>query len=163
VGQKPQGGFAVRLWRYAASSTLWRYAAGSLVATGVSQLAFMASYGLAHNGPAVASVVGFAAGVLPNYLLNRVAWKRRGRITTAEVAMYVAIIVGTALLAVGTTTLADGWVKSAVSGTGARTVLLDLVYLATYGVMFVVKFLLFDGLVFAGRRSRHQVRSTTRA
>lgn len=146
----------VRLWA--------KYAAGSGVATVLSQIAFTVSYGLLNSSAAVASVVAFLVGAVPNYLLNRAwAWKERGRMRRAEVVSYILVIAATNLLAIRMTTLANDWVRSHVSSHGVRTLLVDGAYLASYGIMFVVKFLLFDTLVFNGRRSRHQVRSTTRA
>jgi putative flippase GtrA len=144
---------------------LWaKYAAGSVVATVLSQIAFTVTYGLLDSSAAVASVVAFFVGAVPNYLLNKAwAWKDRGETRRAEVLSYILVIAVTNLLAIGMTTLADAWVRSHVSSHGVRTLLVDGAYLASYGVMFVVKFLLFDGLVFSARRSRHQVRSTTRA
>jgi hypothetical protein len=57
-------------------------------------------------------------------------------------------------LAIGITTLANGWVRAHVASHGTQTLLVDLAYLATTGVMFVAKFLLFDGLVFKTRPGR---------
>lgn len=142
-----------------------RFAAGSVVATVLSQIAFTVGFGMLDASAAVASVVAFFAGAVPNYVLSRAwAWGDRGvAARRAAVLPYLAVILATNLMAIGATTLADTWVRAHVASHGARTLLVDLAYLAAYGAMFVVKFLVFDGLVFADRRSRHQVRTTTRA
>jgi putative flippase GtrA len=145
---------------------LWvKYAAGSVVASILSQIALTVCYGLLDASAAVASVVAFLVGAVPNYLLNRAwAWNDRDvRSRRGAVATYIAVIGVTNLLAIGSTTLADAWVRNHVASHGVRTLLVDIAYVASYGVMFVLKFLLFDGVVFNNRRSRHQVRSTTRA
>lgn len=141
---------------------LWaRYAAGSVVATILSQIAFTLCYGALDTSAAVASVFAFFAGAIPNYLLNKAwAWNDRSVPRRRAALTYLAVIGVTNGLAIAITTLTDSWVRAHVASHGARTLLVDLAYLASYGVMFVVKFLLFDGLVF---RSRHQVRSATRA
>jgi putative flippase GtrA len=150
----------------AARLRIWaKFAAGSVVATVLSQIAFTVTFGVFDASAAVASVVAFFAGAVPNYLLSRAwAWGDRDvRSKRAAVFSYVLVIAVTNLLAIGMTTLADALVRSHVSSHGVRTLLVDIAYLFSYGVMSVVKFLLFDGVVFSSRRSRHQVRSTTRA
>lgn len=127
-----------------------RFAAGSVVATVLSQIAFTVTFGVANAPAAVAAVVAFFAGAVPNYLLSS-AWAWRGRGSAgkrAAIAPYLMVILVTNLLAIGATTLADSWVRGHVASHGTRTLLVDLAYLAAYGTMFVLKFLLFDGLVF---------------
>jgi len=161
----------------AAASTRWgtflRYAAGSVVAAGCSEIVLIGSYGLLGLGPQAASALAWLAGAVPNYALNRRwAWRRRGEAAfLRETLPYWAITVGTAVLAVAATSVADGWVRHLVTDRGARSFLLGAVYLAAYGVVFVAKFALFDRWVFAARRSlraadrrsRSQVPNTTRA
>lgn len=142
-----------------------KYAAGSVVATVLSQIAFTVAYGVCDASAAVASVVAFFAGAVPNYVLSKAwAWSDR-ELSSKRRAMfsYVLVIAVTNLFAILMTSLADDWVRTHIASHGVRTLLVDAAYLGSYGVMFVVKFLLFDGLVFNSRRSRHQVRSTTRA
>lgn len=132
---------------------IWiRYTGGSVVAAAVSEVAFLTAYGLGAV-PIVASVLAFVSGAVPNYLLNRYwAWQRRGRADrTRETLPYVAIIVVTALVAIGMTTLADIWVREHIESHSWRTLLVGAAYIGTYGVMFVLKFVLFDRLIFGGR------------
>jgi putative flippase GtrA len=138
-----------------------RFAAGSVVATVMSQIAFTVSFGVM-NAPAWgASVVAFFAGAIPNYLLSRAwAWGDRSTARRHALLPYLAVIAVTNLLAIGATSLADTWVRAHVASQGTRTLLVDLAYLASYGVMFVLKFLLFDGLVFKPRSARVPARPT---
>ena len=155
---------------YAAKlGTFLRYGAGSLVAMACSELVLVGAYDVAGAGPQVAAVLAWVAGALPNYVLNRRwAWRstepsrskdRGGR----ELALYWAITLVTATAAVAATTGMDDWIKGTVTSRGEQSLLLAAAYLLAYGVVFVAKFVLFDRWVFADRRSRHQVPSTTRA
>lgn len=143
---------------------LWgRYAAGSVVAGVISQTVFLACYALGAP-PAAASLTAFVAGAVPSYLLNRQwAWRRQGRADLRrEVAPYAAIVIGTALTAAAVTTAAGAWVHATVDGRGWQVALVGAAFLGTYGVLFVLKFGLFDRLVFTAPRSRHHVPTSTR-
>ena len=135
---------------------LWaKYAAGSVVATILSQIAFTLCYGTFDTSAAMASVVAFVAGAIPNYVLNQAwAWNDSSVPRRRAIVTYLVVIGITNGLAIGITTLANGWVRGHVTSHGTQTLLVDLAYLATTGVMFVVKFLLFDGLVFKTRPGR---------
>ncbi len=141
---------------------LWaRYAAGSVIAGVISQAVFVLCYALG-VAAAAASVAAFVAGAVPNYLLNRRwAWRRAGRADLArETAPYMLIVVLTALAAAAVTTAADAFVPTVVDDHTWQVVLVGAAFLGTYGIVFVLKFVLFDRLVFA--RSRHQVPTRAR-
>jgi putative flippase GtrA len=129
---------------------LVRYSASSVIAGTISEFAFLACYWLG-TAPMVASVVAFAAGAVPNYVLNRRwAWRRKGRPDrTRELLPYVVIVVITAAAAALITTAADHLLRHRVDSHALQTVLVSAAFLGTYGVMFVLKFVLFDRLVFA--------------
>ncbi|HEV2640801.1 MAG TPA: GtrA family protein [Actinocrinis sp.] len=137
----------------ARGGTFLRYAAGSVVAFGCSEMVLIGSYTLFGAGARLAAVLAWLAGAVPNYVLNRRwAWRERGRAAfLRETLPYWAITLGTAAFAVGATSLADGWVHRSVAGRGEQSLLFGAVYFLAYGVVFVVKFVLFDKLVF-GRR-----------
>lgn len=141
-----------------------RYGAGSVVAMGCSELVLVGSYGLLGAGPLTASVLAWFAGAVPNYVLNRRwAWRSddagssgRGRaVRGRKMALYWTITLATAAAAVAATTGMDGWIKAAVNSRGEQSLLLALAYLFAYGVVFILKFVLFDRLVFTDGRSRH--------
>jgi putative flippase GtrA len=134
---------------------LWgRYTAASVIAGVISELVFLVAYWFG-AAPVVSSVVAFVAGAVPNYLMNRRwAWRRTGTPhPVRETLPYAVIIIVTALLAILATTLADRWVVGHVGSHELRAVLVAAAFLATYGVMFVLKFVLFDRLIFVGRRA----------
>jgi putative flippase GtrA len=145
-----------------------RYGAGSLVAMGCSELVLIGSYDVLGLGPAAASILAWAGGALPNYVLNRRwAWRstdgrtRDGR--TRELALYWAITLVTAAAAVAATTGTDALIRGSVTARGEQSLLLAATYLCAYGVIFIVKFVLFDRWVFADRRPRPGIPSTSQA
>ena len=104
----------------------------------------------------LASVLAFVAGAVPNYLMNRYwAWQRRGRPDhRREVLPYAVIVIVTAITAILVTTAADRWVRDHVATHGWQVALVGAAFLGTYGAMFVLKFLLFDRLIFVDRPGR---------
>lgn len=147
-----------------------RFAAGSAVATVCSQVTFLLLFGVLGTSVTVAVVVGFLAGAIPNFVLHRYwAWQRAGRIgIRTELLPYLVVIAVNTLVATGLTTGVDRLVGSAIGNHAARTALLAVAFGASYVLLFMVKFVLLDRLVFGAAarreaRSRHQVPTITRA
>jgi putative flippase GtrA len=130
-----------------------RYTIGSVAATALSQLTLTGLFWLGGVNATTATLVAFVAGAIPNFVLNwKWAWGRSGRpALLRELLPYIAIIVGGGLIATALTTLTDHELAPLITDRGMRTVLLDVAYLASYGVLFVVKFALLDK-VFRGRK-----------
>lgn len=123
---------------------LWaKYSASSVVATVVSQLAFALCYWF--GSPAlVATLVAWLAGAVPNYVLNRrYTWGRSG-----QKLPYTLIVIGSAVSAALVTSLTDHLVRG-IESHAWKTLLVTGSYFGTYAVLFIVKFVLFDRLVFA--------------
>jgi putative flippase GtrA len=135
---------------------LSRYTIGSIVCFGVSEVVFIALFGPNLLGARGASIVASVAGVIPGYLLNRSwTWGRRGPSSFwREVVPYWT----TALLSTAIAALVTGAVNAACQGDGRmiRTVINAAAYMCTYGVLFVVKFAIFQRL-FAGPVNRADV------
>jgi putative flippase GtrA len=132
---------------------LWgRYTAASVIAGLISQTVFVVAYWLGAI-PVAATVVAFVAGAVPNYLMNRFwAWRQTGRANpTREVLPYAVIVITTAVAASVATTAADGWVRGHIESHGMQVALVGAAFLATYGFMFVLKFVLFDRFIFVQR------------
>lgn len=125
---------------------LLRYVAGSGIATVCSEVAFLLLYGPLQASPGVASVVGWLAGAVPNYWLNRSwTWGRRGRPDLVrELLPYVAIILITLGLATVATTAVHRALEGADVSSDVRLVLVGGTFLAVYGVVFVVRYVLLD-------------------
>jgi putative flippase GtrA len=127
---------------------LSRYTAGSVIAAAVSEVAFVVTFGLAHAPAVVATVVAFLAGAVPNWVLNRRwAWSRRDRVNPRrELVPYVAIVVATLVV----TTAGTAAVAAAASNLThwLSVLVVDVAFVVITGTMFVIKFVLFDRVVF---------------
>ncbi|GAB3297332.1 hypothetical protein GCM10027563_39930 [Parasphingorhabdus pacifica] len=132
-----------------------RFAAASLVATVLSQLVFIGSYSLGAL-PAVATVLAWLSGAVPNFLLNRRTWGSRTRAgLRGELLRFGIVSVGTALLATAATSNAEPLARSTFPDSRPSQVAIVWgAFLGTYLLMFVVKFFLFDRLVFTADRDR---------
>ena len=139
-----------RYWRL-----ISRFAAASAVATGISQVVFLLSYSLGAT-PVVSTVLAWLAGAIPNFTLNRRTWGGGGReALRGELLRYGVISVGTALLAAGATHLAEIAATSAFPHTRpAQVAVVWGAFIGTYAVMFVIKFVLIDRLVFTRPQQR---------
>ncbi len=129
-------------------SKIFRYAAGSVLAAVCSEATFLLLYGAFQATPAVASGIGWLAGAVPNYWLNRTwTWRRRGRPSlTRELLPYVAIVLGTLLIAVVATSAADAALAGGQVSEGVRVGLVGGTFLAVYGGVFLLRFFLLDQL-----------------
>ncbi|WP_410786744.1 GtrA family protein [Kribbella sp. C-35] len=123
---------------------LWaKYSASSVIATVISQVAFALCYWFG-TAAIVATVVAWISGAVPAYLLNRRwTWGRSG-----QKLPYTIIVVGSAVAAAVVTSVTDHLVQPLESHLW-KTVLVTGSYLGTYALLFIVKFVLFDRLVFA--------------
>jgi putative flippase GtrA len=132
------------------------FTVGSVCSTLISQLVLTLVYWAGGHGAALASVLAFIAGAIPNFLINwRFTWGRRGRPQLAgELLPYLAIIIGGGLAATALTTAADHLLTPLLAARGDRTILLDAVYLASYALFFVVKFALLNKVFSRGRTDR---------
>lgn len=164
-------GCRAALHRWPLAQRVFRYTAGSVVAVVASETAFAVCYA-AGAGPTLASVVAFVCGAAPNWALNRRwAWQRRGRLRIGrEVVGYLAVSVVSLLAAIAVTSWTSRRVHTLIQDHAARVALVAAAYLATYGILFVAKFVLYELVIFADardsstrRRSRNQVASTTQA
>jgi putative flippase GtrA len=143
-----------KLWRK--RIRLWgRYTGASVIAGVISEAVFVVAYWFGAV-PLVASLLAFVAGAVPNYLMNRYwAWQRRGTPDRMrEILPYAIIVVVTALTAILVTTAADRWVRDHVTAHPVQVILVSAAFLATYGTMFILKFVLFDRFIFVDRAAR---------
>jgi putative flippase GtrA len=148
-----------------------RYAIGSVIALLTSIVVFALMY-VAGAGTTACSIGAFIAGAIPNWILNRRwAWKVEGQVAfLREIVAYLAI----SLIVLVASAAATGWTKQEVSGLthphGLRVLLVTASYVFVQAALFVVKFVIYEHWVFAGRsrlraavRSRHQVWTAARA
>jgi putative flippase GtrA len=130
-----------------------KFAAGSVAATVLSQLTLTGLFWLGGVNATTASLVAFVAGAIPNFVVNwKWTWGRSGRpALLRELLPYIAIIVGGGLAATALTTLTDHVLAPLVTDRGARTITLDIAYLSSYAILFVLKFALLDRVFRRGK------------
>lgn len=163
---------AQRFARTAFAAKLTKYAIGSLVAltTSVIVFAVMDWMGIRTG---IDSAAAFVAGAIPNWVLNRRwAWKMEGRAEfMREIFAYTVISVLVWAASTWATGNTQDWASNNIpSGSGLRVIVTTAAYVFVQAVFFLVKFVIYDKWVFAGRsrlraavRSRHQVWSAARA
>jgi putative flippase GtrA len=130
-----------------------RYTIGSIVAAVVSEIAFAACFG-GGLGTTPSTVIAFVAGAIPNWTLNRRwAWRRTGRLNfRREVAGYALTSVVSLVAAAVATGWVNHWVHSLTHDHTIRVIMVTAAYLATYGVLFVAKFAVYEMVIFTERR-----------
>ena len=129
-----------------------RYAVGSGLATVTSAVAFAVAYRVLDQGPRIATGAAFLAGATVNFVAGRFwAWNRRARRGLGRDALsYAALAVTTGLAAAAVTSLTHAILHDA--DPNQRAVLVEASYFATYAVLFLVKFLVLDRVVFRSSR-----------
>jgi putative flippase GtrA len=134
-----------------------RYTIGSLIAFAVSELTLIVAFGTGWVGAAVASVLAFAAGAIPNYFLNRSwVWDRRGRIDVRnELVPYLLV----SLTTLGVAALAASAAETAApSEHQAQTLFVAVAYFVTYATLFLAKFSVFQRLIFRNDSAEEDTR-----
>lgn len=121
---------------------LLRYAGGSGVATLASAAAFALLYGPLGASTLVATLLGWLAGAVPNYVLNRSwVWRVQGRPSVRrEVGPYVAVVLVTLALASGATWLAERLLERAGASDAVLFAGVNTAFLGVYAVMALVRY-----------------------
>jgi putative flippase GtrA len=134
---------------------LFRAATSSVIATAISQAVLLGILWVG-GAPTLASLVAFVGGAVPNYVLTRRwVWGQRGRPRVAgEVVPYLLVIALGGLAAVGLTTLTSRLLTPLDLPHPLWIVLLDVAYVASYALVFVIKFTLLDRVVFGRAEAR---------
>jgi putative flippase GtrA len=163
---------AQRFARSPYAAKLTKYAIGSVVAlvTSVVVFAVMDWLGIRTG---IDSAAAFIAGAIPNWVLNRKwAWKMDARIEwMREILAYTIISVLVWAASTWATGNTQNWASHHIAnGSGLRVLVTTAAYVVVQAVFFVVKFVIYDKWVFAGKsrfraalRSRHQVWTAARA
>lgn len=169
AGTRPgRGPAGARAWRHhPLARRIGGYSAGSVIAAVVSELAFAAAYGPGHAGTTWSSAVGFVGGAIPNYVLNRRwAWKdRRGRDRRVEILLYAAVALASFVASAVGTHWAEEGARHLTTDRVWRVVMVAGAYLGVSAVFFVLKFVVYELVVFTrggpAPASRPSVDSTT--
>jgi putative flippase GtrA len=131
------------------------YATVSVISTSVSLTILGVLVATAAVTAGWANVIATTVGTIPSFELNRRwVWGRTGhRSLFSEVAPFCALSfigLGLSTLAVS---LAAGWAAAAGLGTTVRALTADAANIGTFGVLWVVQFVLLDRVLFGRRRS----------
>jgi hypothetical protein len=62
---------------------------------------------------------------------------------------YVAVVISTAVAATALGGVADGWVRGLAAPRSLQVALVAMAYLLPYGAVFLLKFMLFERVVFS--------------
>ncbi|MFB9688014.1 GtrA family protein [Amycolatopsis plumensis] len=146
--------------RHRGWARLARAATTSVAATVLSQVVLLAV--LATGGAAaLASTLAWAAGAMLNFLVTRRwVWGRTGRPRVRrELLPYLAVVGLGGLASIGLTTLAGSLLTPLELPHFWWVVLVDGAYVASYALVFLVKFALLDRVVFG--RGAARTRATT--
>jgi putative flippase GtrA len=132
---------------------LLRFMIASGLATLTSAVVFPLVYRGADAGPRVATFAAFAAGAAVSFVVNRTwTWNRRQRAGLGRDMVTFLVVAGSvAVLAAIVTSITEFYANRMGAGADQRTILVEIAYLGTYAVMFVLKFLLLDRWVFRSR------------
>lgn len=127
-----------------------RAGATSVLATVLSHGIYVALLGLVRADATIASAIAFVCGAVFNYLVGRrITWGRRNRPHPVRETLPYLLVVGcTGLLSVGVATLTQHLITGLQLSNAERTLVLELANIASYGVVFLVKFALLDRWVF---------------
>jgi putative flippase GtrA len=138
------------------------YSASSVVAATFGELAFVLTYGVLHGGTTWASAAGFIGAAVPNYILNRRwAWgDRRGRSRRAEVILYATVALSSFVAAALTTHWAEAGAVRLFPERSWQTAVLAVAYLGVSGVFFLLKFALYERVVFVPEPERGTAQTT---
>ena len=132
---------------------LVRYAAVSMISTSVSLTILGALIATSALTAGWANVVATAVGTVPSFELNRRwVWRKTGhRSVVAEVGPFCALSFTGLALSTLAVSAAAGWAASAGLGTAARAVVADAANVGTFGLLWVIQFVLLDRVLFAHR------------
>lgn len=149
-----------RLLRRRIARVFTKYTAGSAMAAVVSEAVLMGILGFDISGPKVASISAWFAGAVVNFTVSRRwTWRTKGRRSTwRELLPFWATSVAALIAATWTSTVAHGFAPEITRSHPLQVAFVGAVYLGTYGVLFIGKFLLFHFVIF-GRRPASAVSS----
>jgi len=129
---------------------LWRAGATSAVATVLSHGTYVALLAAAQAQATIASAIAFAVGACFNYIAGRrITWGRRKRPhPMRETLPYFLVIAASGGVSVGVATVVQHLIAPLGLTNAARTTVLELANIGSYGVVFFFKFALLDRWVF---------------
>jgi putative flippase GtrA len=128
---------------------LWRYGTISVVATVISLSGLFLFYRILGLSPGWSNIWATVIATVPYYYLNRIwVFKKRGRShLTKEIIPFWAIAFGSLVLSTLAVRFAGYEARSIASKTTRAGILL-MANFATYGILWLMKFFVFNKLLF---------------
>jgi putative flippase GtrA len=131
---------------------LLRFAPAAVLALAATQLTYFVCVSVVHSSGRISGFAGWLAGALVSYAASRWAWERRGRPQLLRETLpfvTVSLIVGVVLTEVSHYSYQAG---QAIGLHGIEFGLfVQGLYIAANAVTFVIRFFIFNYLVFASR------------
>lgn len=129
-----------------------KFAAVSVVAVVISQATLAVTFGLMGWAARPANLTAFVLSTIPSFELNRRwTWRQAGRrhLRRELIPFWVLAFLG--LLVSDVATRAAAGLSETLESRSVRTLLVMLASLTAYGVLWIIKFLLLDRLVWSAR------------
>lgn len=131
---------------------LVKFAAVSAIAVAVSQTTLLVTFGLLHWEARAANLASFVLSTIPSFELNRRwTWRRGGRTHLRRELIPFWVLAFLGLVASDQATRFAAAASEDLSSRTVRTLVVMGASLATYGVLWLVKFALLDRLVWHDR------------
>jgi putative flippase GtrA len=134
-----------------------KYLVGSVAASVISALTYLATFGPSLLGSKGASLAASATGALTNYFINRRwTWSRRGRADfRREVLPYWTTVLTTAAAAAIVTGTVNAILRHEDVARSTRALVNTIAFVGVYGVAFLFKYRRFDQ-IFAKLHLHHE-------
>jgi putative flippase GtrA len=134
-------------WTTSRARRWWRYAVTSVVATAASETTLLLVYGLHLMAASWAAVVASLAGSIPSYAMSRYwIWPEADRRRPGRQAVAYWVV---ALVSLGLSSLVTGLAAANGPAAGAaRLWVVGLAYIGTYGGLWILKFVVYQTLLF---------------
>lgn len=143
------------------SAKMTKYALSSVIAFGLSNLAFAFCYWLGW-GTTVPSIIAFFAAAIPNWIMNRRwAWQQTGRAPMKQILSYAAVSAVVLFVTAFATGRTNYWIKHDLhlaSGHGLRLLIVTAAFVIINVVLFFTKFLVYEYVIFAEERGHRRPR-----
>lgn len=138
-----------------------RYAVVSVVCVGVNQATLALAFGLAGWSAVEANLLATLVGTVPAYVLNRSwVWGRKGRSHLLKEVLPFAVL---AVIGLVLSSLAAGAAEEAGRAVSplrsVQTAIVMTATLATFGILWVARFVFLDRVLFSDREAADPLRS----
>ena len=141
------------------SAKMTKYALSSVIAFGLSNITFAIGYALGW-GTTVPSVLAFFSAAIPNWIMNRRwAWKQTGRAPKKQIISYASVSAVVLFVTAFATGRVNYWIKhdlGVANHHGLRLLIVTAAFVVINVVLFFAKFLVYEFLIFPGRRTERK-------